>query len=113
MAHWSASKLEKRIERLGAPFLQIYSVNYQQLSWYAHSGMTGIVNLEKESFRMLAGIAFTVMAEMYMTILGATIKQFRIDKVTDKINNMMMLAKMLPFTDGAVESEQLRKALLG
>jgi len=111
--HWSASKLERRVETLGEPFTQIYAVNYPQLSWYAHSGMVGIVNLEKESFRMLAGVAFAVVAEMYVTVLGATIKQFRLDKVTDKISNMMMLAKMLPFTDGAVESEQLRRALLG
>lgn len=113
VAHWSASKLEKRVEKLGAPFTQIYSVNYPQLSWYSHAGMAGILNLEKESFRMLAGIAFTVMAEMYVIVLAATIKQFKIDKVTDKITDMMTFAKMLPFTDGAVQTEQLRQALLG
>jgi hypothetical protein len=33
--------------------------------------------------------------------------------VTDKITDMMTFAKMLPFTDGAVQAEQLRQALLG
>ena len=93
--------LEKRIAKLGSPFTQIYAVNYPQLSWYAHSGMTGILNVEKESFRMLAGIAFTVVTEAYMIILGTVIKHFQIDKANDKITNMMKLAKMLPFTDGA------------
>jgi hypothetical protein len=46
--------------------------------------MTGVLNLEAESFRMLAGVAFTVMAEMYMIVLSAVIEQFKIDKVTNK-----------------------------
>jgi hypothetical protein len=113
VTHWSASKLEKRIEALGAPFTQIYAVNYPQLSWYAHSGMTGILNLEKESFRMLAGVAFTVMAETYMIVLATVIKHFQIDKANDKITDMMTLAKMLPFTDGAAQADELQRALLG
>jgi len=113
VAHWSALKLEKRIETLGAPFTQIYAVNYPQLSWYVHSGMTGILNLEKDSFRMLAGVAFTIIAESYMLVLAAVIKYFQIDKANDKILDMMTLAKMLPFTDGAAQAEELRRALLG
>lgn len=112
VAHWSGSKMEKRVEGLRAPFTQIYAVNYPQLSWYAHAGVTGVINIEKESFRMLAGVAFTVIAEMYMVVLSAIIKQCKIDKATDKIGNMMKLAKMLPFTSGAIEAEQLRGALL-
>jgi hypothetical protein len=113
VAHWSALKLEKRIEKLGAPFTQIYAVNYPQLSWYAHPGMTGILNLEKESFRMLAGVAFTVMAETYMIVLATVVKHFQIDKANDKITDMMTLAKMLPFTEGSAQAEELQRALLG
>jgi hypothetical protein len=113
VAHWSASKLEKRIEKLGAPFTQIYAVNYPQLSWYTHSGMTGILNLEKESFRMLAGVAFTVMAETYMIVLATVIKHFQIDKANEKITDMMTLAKMLPFTEGSAQADELQRALLG
>ena len=63
--HWSGKKFEKRLDLVGAPFDQIYAVNYPQLSWYAHSGLTGIINLEKKSFRATAGVAFTVAAECY------------------------------------------------
>jgi hypothetical protein len=56
VAHWSASKLEKRIEQLGAPFTQIYAVNYPQLSWFTHSGMTGILNLEKSRSECWPGL---------------------------------------------------------
>jgi hypothetical protein len=111
--HWSGKKFEKRIELVGAPFDQIYAVNYPQLSWYAHSGLTGIINLEKESFRAMAGVAFTVAAECYMAILGAIVSEFKINKANDKIENMMTLAKMLPFTDGALQASELRRALLG
>ena len=111
--HWSGKKFERRIELVGAPFDQIYAVNYPQLSWYAHSGLTGVINLEKESFRVMAGVAFTVAAECYMAIMGAVIAAFRIDKANDKIEKMMILAKMLPFTDGALQADQLRGVLLG
>jgi hypothetical protein len=113
VAHWSGINLEKRVAKMGMPFTQVYAVNYPQLSWYAHAGIAGVLNLEKESFRMLAGVAFTVMAEMYMVVLAIIIKQFKINKANDKISDLMTLAKMLPFTDGAIQAEQLRKALLG
>ena len=61
----------------------------------------------------MAGVAFTVAAECYMAILGAVISEFKINKANDKIENMMTLAKMLPFTDGALQASELRRALLG
>jgi hypothetical protein len=112
VAHWAGINLEKRVAKMGMPFTQVYAVNYPQLSWYGHAGITGVINLEKESFRMLAGIAFTVTAEMYMVVLAIIIKQFKINKANDKISDLMTLAKMLPFTDGAIQAEQLRRALI-
>jgi hypothetical protein len=51
--------------------------------------------------------------ELYIAILGAVISEFKINKANDKIENMMTLAKMLPFTDGALQASELRRALLG
>lgn len=113
VTHWSEMKLERRIDKLGAPFPEIYALNYSQLSWFAHAGMTGILNVQEEAFRMLAGVAFTVTTEAYMLILAAVVKHFQIDKANDKITDMMMLAKMLPFTDGATQAEDLKHAMLG
>src|SRR5205823_637372 len=98
---------------LKEPFEELHAVNYPQLSLYVHSGMTGIVNLQKESFRALAGVAFTVIFQSYMILLTAVIDEFRISSANEKIKDKMTLAKMLPFTDGPDEQRALTRALLG
>ena len=113
VTHWSALNLEKRIKKLGTPFLTIYALYYPQLSWYVHSGMTGVFNLQEEAFRLVACEAFVITTEAYMVVLAEVIKHFQIDKANDKIMAMMRLAKMLPFTDGAAQAEELKCALLG
>lgn len=113
LLHWSSLRLPARVALLKAPFEQIYAVNYPQLSWYAHSGLTGVLSLEKETFRFVAAVAFTVAMESYVTLLAAVIDEFKIGKANQKIKDMMLLAKLLPFTDGAVGEGQLRRALLG
>lgn len=65
--------------------------------------MTGIINLQKESFRALAGVAFTVVLQSYMIVLTAIIDEFKIASANEKIKDKMTLAKMLPFTNGPTE----------
>ncbi len=65
-----------------------------------------------DSFQRLAGISFIVAVHTYMAILNAMIKEFKIDKANEKIEDLMKLAKMLPFTEGAREEQSLQRALL-
>lgn len=109
--HWSGKKFENRIALVGAPLDEIYAVNYPQLSWYGHSGFTGILNLEMDAFHRLAGVSFTVAIHSYIDILGAMIKEFKINKANERIENLMKLARMLPFTDGPLQEQALRQAL--
>jgi hypothetical protein len=55
-------RLADRIVQLGAPMDRIYKVNYPRLSWYVHSGVTGIVNLKSETFVHLCANAFSLVA---------------------------------------------------
>jgi hypothetical protein len=113
LRHWANMNLAQRVEILNAPFEELHAVNYPQLSLYVHSGMTGIVNLQKESFRALAGVAFTVVLQSYMIVLTAIIDEFKISSANEKIKDKMTLAKMLPFTNGPTEELALTRALLG
>lgn len=58
--HWCLLKMQKRAEIVGQPFDEIYALEYPRLSWYIHSGLTGFANLQKESFELMAGIAFII-----------------------------------------------------
>lgn len=113
LRHWANMNLAQRVEILKAPFEELHAVNYPQLSLYVHSGMTGFVNLQKESFRALTGVAFTVVLQSYMILLTAIIDEFKISSANEKIKDKLVLAKMLPFTNGPSEELALTRALLG
>ena len=109
--HWSLLKMQKRVERLGQPFNEIYAVEYPRLSWYIHSGLTGFANLQKESFELMAGIAFNIAMKSYMALMTAIIDEFRLNKHDPKIKSRMQYARMAPWTDGEEQAAQLRKEL--
>lgn len=113
LRHWAHLNLAERVDLLKGEFEELHTVNYPQLSLYVHSGMTGIVNLSKESFRALAALAFTVIIKSYMILMIEVIDEFKISSANEKIRDKMTLAKMLPFTDGAEASDALTRALLG
>lgn len=109
--HWSLLKMQKRVEKLGQPFNELYAVEYPRLSWYIHSGLTGFANLQKESFEFMAGIAFTIAVRSYMALMTAIIDEFELDKHDPKVKTRMQYAQMVPWTDGEVQAAQLRKEL--
>ncbi len=113
LRHWAHLNLAERVDLLKGEFEELHAVNYPQLSLYVHSGMTGIVNLDKESFRALAAVAFTVILKSYIILMTAVIDEFKITSANEKIKEKMTLAKMLPFTDGQGEANALAQAILG
>jgi hypothetical protein len=113
LTHWSGLDLARRVVLLKAPFDEIYEVEYPELSWYVHSGLTGFVNLKAESFNMLAGKQNKLAGECYIVLLTAIIDEFGIAKADAKVKNKLKLAKMLPFTDGPEQARALELELLG
>lgn len=103
--HWSGLNLRERVERLKAPFDQIYEVNYPQLSWSVHSGLTSVVNLKAETFTTMCGVAFSLMGESYSEVLRTVIREFKIQKVEKEIEKKLNLAKLLPFADSAEQAD--------
>jgi len=113
VGHWSGLRLSQRVALLKAPFDEIYEVNYPELSWYVHAGLTGFVNLQAKTFDMLAAKQNKLAAECYIVLLTAIIDEFGIEKADAKIKNKLKLANMLPFTDGPDEAQALELELLG
>ena len=111
VSHWSGLKLPARVALVKSPFEEIYEVNYPQLSWYVHSGLTGIVNLRAETFTLMCGCAFKLAADAYREVLLTMIREFKIAKANEKIEGKLKAAKLLPFTDTPAEVERLLEAL--
>jgi hypothetical protein len=111
VAHWSGLNLPARVALVKLPLEEMYEVNYPQLSWYVHSGLTGVVNLKAETFTLLCGCAFKLAADAYWEVLMSIIKEFKIAKANDKIEGKLAAARLLPLTDTIEEADQLRRAL--
>jgi hypothetical protein len=111
--HWSGKNLAERTALLKAPFDEIYEVEYPQLSWFAHSGLTGFVNLKADTFNMLGANQNKLAGECYIIVLTAIIDEFGLSKVNPKVKNKLKLAKMLPFTDTPEEGRAIERELLG
>ena len=105
--HWSLMKMQKRVEKLGQPYHELYAVEYPRLSWCIHSGLTGFANLEKEWCEFMAGIAFTIAIKSYMALMSEIIKEFKLDKADPKITAKMQYAQMRPWTDDEQQDAQL------
>jgi|SRR5215470_2807251 len=113
LEHWSGMNLRERATRLGHPFLETYEVKYPQMSWYTHAaGVTGL-DLKASSHELLAGTLFQLAGECYMVLLISVIKQFKLTKADEKIENKMKYAQMMPFTDTDEQLQALEKELLG
>lgn len=71
VGHWSLEDMAQRCESLNAEFQELYSSYYQQFSWYVHSGVVGVVNVDQDTLSHLCGIAFQIVVKCYSLILEA------------------------------------------
>jgi hypothetical protein len=112
LKHWSGLDLASRVALLKSPFDEIYEVHYPRLSWYVHSGLTGVANLEAETFTVMCGYAYKLAADSYWETLLTVIREFKIEKANEKIEAKLEYAKMLPFTRSPEQADQLLRWLL-
>jgi hypothetical protein len=111
VSHWSGLRLSERASKLGPPFDRIYAVDYSKLSWYAHPGLTGVAYVPPEGLTNLCGYALHMATTAYGESILAMVREFKISAVTDGIDDLLKLAKMLPFTDSPEQAEELIKIL--
>jgi hypothetical protein len=110
--HWSGLGLDKRIAHLNSPVMdRIYVVDYPRLSWYVHSGVTGILNLKAEAFVHLCANAFWVAAVSYRESLEVIIRKFRIRKAVNKLDDKLDAAKLFPFNDDPEIEDWLKRSI--
>jgi hypothetical protein len=110
--HWSGLRMDRRVALLKEPFREIYEVNYPLLSWYVHSGLTGVANLKAETFAHISAQAFKLAADAYWEVLLATIHEFKIAKADEKIERKMEYARTVPLTNSPEQAQELLRALL-
>jgi Family of unknown function (DUF5677) len=111
--HWTGVRIADRVMHVGAPMDRIYEVDYPRLSWYAHSGLTGVLNFRAEAFVYLCANAFSLAADCYREILEVIIRRFKIDKATRNIDFRLYAAKAFPFNDDPEINDWLTRSIQG
>lgn len=109
--HWSGLRMRDRVALLKSPFDRIYEVEYPSLSWYVHSGLTGVISLKAETLTYICANAFKLAADAYWEVLLTLIRRFKIAKANEKIELKMKVAKMLPFTDNPEQVDVLMRMI--
>lgn len=97
--HWTGIDIGERATQVGPPMDRIYKLDYPRLSWYVHSGLTGILNLEAIAFIYICSNAFFLAAESYREIIEVIIRKFQMNKAIAKIDEKLFAAKAFPFND--------------
>ncbi len=113
LKHWSTMTLPERVALLGEPFDEMYNSHYPRLSWYVHSGLTGILNLPSDFFPMVHGFALSLSIACYSKILEAVIREMKINIADDKIFDTLKYATLLPFSKSPEDELALFHELLG
>lgn len=113
LKHWSGLVLADRVRLLGEPFDAMYKFQYPRLSWYVHSGLTGVLNLPAEFFPSMHGYALALAFPCYTKTLESVIHEMKIDRAVTKIHKALKLATLLPFSKNPEQEADLCRELLG
>lgn len=103
--HWSDLKLDKRVALLDKNFKSAYHLYYPRLSWYAHSGLTGVANLNTTGLTHMCSQALWLAGDFYKEVLTAMIQQFKIYRTDGEILRQMSITAGLPFLPDDESSE--------
>ncbi len=112
LKHWSGKNLSQRAALLGDPFDEMYNSQYPRLSWYVHSGLTGVLNLPSDFFPMVHGYALSLCISCYSQILESVIHELKIHLADEKIHKTLKYATLLPFTKTPEDGVRLFHELL-
>jgi hypothetical protein len=111
--HWSGKDLRQRAILLGAPFHEIYDVNYAELSWYTHPGVGAIATLDKEIYPLVCGRAYGIAIRCYCETLRFMIGELHVAEADKLVEKKLDFARLAAFCDDQQQADKLRRELLG
>lgn len=111
--HWSGRDLRQRALILGVPFIEIYDVEYAELSWYVHPGVGVIATLDKEMYPVICGKAYGIALRCYCQTLRFMIQALCLGQKDELIEQKLEFARLAPFCEDEQQALALRQELLG
>jgi hypothetical protein len=111
LKHWTGLNLSERAKQVGQPVEELYGLFHRMLSWYVHSGGTGVMGLPAETFPLICSLSYRTAALSFEEIIKSTAKKFKITMIDDSMEKKLEYAKALPLTSSPEQEAQLAKEL--
>src|SRR5713226_5012402 len=87
--HWSGSNLVDRSKKLDKDIEYLVMKDYDRRNFYVHTGLAGILNLDKGSFESLCAFALHLIADCMLGELRILGKEFQLDKVINEYDKAL------------------------
>ena len=111
LKHWSGLRLDQRSKLVGQPMEEIYEFYNRILSWYVHSGGSGVMGLPPQTFPIICSLGYRVAALTFEEVIIQVAREFKLNIVDDSIGKKLEYAKALPLTTTPEQELQLAKEL--
>jgi hypothetical protein len=111
LRHWTGLSLDERTKLVGQPLEEIYQLYNRMLSWYVHSGGSGVMGLPPETFPVICSLGYRVAALTFEEVIMQVAKEFKLTVADDSIGKKLEYAKALPLTATPEQELQLAKEL--
>jgi hypothetical protein len=105
--HWSGMTLRERCTDIKAPFNQMYVEDYARLSWFIHSGVTGVFSVPASTFVHICAYAYHLASKCYVESLSTMIRKFQLVKGNELVVDRLSVAFQCAFANADEELEAL------
>ena len=106
--HWSAFQdTRDRAHRVGGPWEERYVQNYYKLSWHMHSGLTGVADIPKDLFDVVASQAFQLSKDVILDCYRIVGEELQLAlAIPDWANHLHFLEKIvgMALADGRLQA---------
>jgi len=111
--HWTGLDFRKRVSDLGVEYEQLYLEIYDWQSWYIHSGSTGYVGFDKETFEAVFGYSHAIVQRLFLEAILICGEELHLDKIDNLKASLGHIIEKLRLHPGVVllqkDIEELKK----
>lgn len=111
LTHWTGLNFRERVRQIGQPLEEMYVLFHRMLSWYVHSGGTGVMGLPAQTFPYICSLSYRTAALSFEEIIKRAAKKFKLSMIDDTLENKLTYAKGLPLTSSPEQELQLAREL--
>jgi hypothetical protein len=94
--HWSGMSVRRRAETLGLKYRALHVQNYALLSYYVHSGLTGIRGFDEEGILVIFGLSHSLAQKSFLDATIICAREMRLSEAIQGFDRILQEAELAP-----------------